>query len=161
VGVLLGLRRPELSAILLREHLGQDSGEAEGRKGLRDRERLVVLGHRDRKEPGTYAQVELLEAVQRERAHDLAHPVAAVIEEQHSVAVLHHGHGPSIPVVHQRPDELVGLAPLVRRLDGQHRMLHRGAGPMRHRVVRQLGAVPAAVPIHAIVPPGERRHLHP
>ena len=47
VGVLLGLRGPELGAALLRQDFGQDAGQAEGRKCLRNGEGLVVLRHGD------------------------------------------------------------------------------------------------------------------
>ena len=40
---------------------------------------------------GPAAGVELVEPVDGERAHDLPHPVAAIVEEEHAVAVPHRG----------------------------------------------------------------------
>ena len=76
---------------------------------------------------GAVADVEPIESVQRQRRHNLAHPVAAIVEEEDAVAVPHRTDRYSLSHVDQRADELVGLAPLVGGLHRQHRVLHRGA----------------------------------
>src|SRR5687768_906615 len=57
-------------------------------------------------------------------------------------------------------DELVGFPALICRLDREHRVLDRGAPAVDHGLVRQLGTVPAPVPVHAEVPACERRDVH-
>ena len=141
--------------------LGEDPREAERRKRRRQGEGLVVLRHRYAGELGPGAEVELVEPFDRESAHDLPHPVAAVVEEQGAVAVPHGRHRRAVAIVHQRPDELVGLAPLVGALHREHRMLHRRSRAVHHGVVGQPGPVPSPVAVHPEVAPGERRDVHP
>ena len=62
--------------------------------------------------------------------------------------------------MHQRLDELVGLAPLVGRLHREHRMLDRRPQPVHHRVVGQPGPVPPAVPVHREVAADESGDIH-
>ena len=158
--VLLRLRRAQLREAVVGQHLGEDARERERRERLRDREGAVVLRHGDGLDAGPLHR-EAVEGGQRECADDLAHPVAAIVEEEDAVAFLERRHRPPIAVVHQRPHELVGLAALVGGLHREHRMLHRDADPMRDGVVRGLRALPATVAVHAVVAAGERRDVHP
>ena len=71
------------------------------------------------------------------------------------------GDRPPVADDDQRLDELVGLAPLVGRLDREHRVLDRRAGAVHHGVVGQPGPLPAPVAVHREVAAAERRDVHP
>ena len=85
----------------------------------------------------------------------LAHPITAIVEEEHTIAVAHGGDRYPVPKMYPRLDELVRFALLIGGLNGEYRMLHRRSDAVDHGVIRQLGSVPPPVPVHTVVAPGK------
>jgi hypothetical protein len=83
----------------------------------------------------------------------LPHPIGAVVEAEHAVA----GPDPGRARDHARRYELVRLTGLVRLPDGGERIRRRAAHAVHHRVVRDLGALPALVAVHRVVAAHHRR----
>src|SRR5438309_179786 len=77
VGVLLCLGSAEHRLAALRKDLGDDARQHRRPERDREREGLVVLSHGREPDPWPPARVEGVEPFERERAHDLAHPVGA------------------------------------------------------------------------------------
>src|SRR2546427_6541312 len=85
VGVLLRLGGAEHRLAALRKHLSHDTRQHRGPERDREREGLVVLSHGHEPDPRPSARVEGVEPFERERAHDLAHPVGAEVRsEEHT-----------------------------------------------------------------------------
>src|SRR5207249_11353234 len=101
---------------------------------------------------GPGAGVEGVEPVHRQRAHDLAHAVGPVVEAEDAVA------GPDA----RRPrddaglHELVGLTDFVGTPDRRHRVEGYVAHAVHHRVVGDLGALPALVAVHGVIATDDR-----
>ena len=154
VRVLLRLRGAEHRLPMIGEHRGDDLGEHHRAERRRERERLVVLRHRDQRHPRPILHVEAVESLPGEGAHQLAHAIGPEVDAEHSVAGLEARRAGD----DARLDEFVGLPGVVGLLDRRDGILGRGAHAVDDRVVRQLGAVPALVAVHRVVTPDHSRN---
>src|SRR3989441_261958 len=152
VGVLLGLGGAEHRLATLRKHLSHDTRQHRGPERDREREGLVVLSHGHEPDPRPSARVEGVEPFERERAHDLAHPVGAEVDAEHAVPVPNPWGARDDPRLH----ELVGLARLVGLTHGAHRVGRGLADAVHHRVVGDPGPLPALVAVHRVVAAHDR-----
>src|SRR2546426_880148 len=152
VGVLLRLGGAEHRLATLRKHLSHDTRQHRGPERDREREGLVVLSHGHEPDPRPSARVEGVEPFERERAHDLAHPVGAEVDAEHAVPVPNPWGARDDPRLH----ELVGLARLVGLTYGAHRVGRGLADAVHHRVVGDPGPLPALVAVHRVVAAHDR-----
>src|SRR3989454_167493 len=157
VGVLLRLGGAEHRLAALREDLGDDARQHRRPERDREREGLVVLGHGREPDPWPPPRVEAVELCERERAHDLAHPGGAEVDAEDAVPVLDPWGARHDPRLH----ELVRLARLVGLPHRAHGVGRGLADPVHHRVVGDLGPLPALVAVHRVVAAHDRGDRDP
>ena len=136
--VLLGLRRVELANAVGREHLGERVLDDVLREGDGEVEVVAVAGHRRQ-----------VDAELAELLAELARAVRAEVEEDRGVAL---GIQPRPPVDDDGLDELVRDPAVVARLHGSHGIMRVVNLVVHDRPQRALGALPALVPVHRVVP---------
>ena len=149
--VLLGLGDVELAPADVRDGLRERVGDL-GRERDADRQSGLVLGHRDdqhaARERAVGRAIEGREVGVRERMRELARSVGAVVAVDERIAV---ADGAVDPIDDGGLDELVVLAPFVRRLDGCERGRSLQSHAVDDRVVAALRPVPALVAVHRVV----------
>ena len=99
------------------------------------------------------ADIKTVEAMGRERADDLAHPVGAVVETEDPVAVPDAWRTLDDPCF----DEFIRFTCRVGLLDCGQGIGRRHTDTFHHRIVRQFRPLPSLIPIHRVVPPNHRR----
>ncbi len=154
VRVLLRLGGAEHRLAAFGQHFGDDAGQDHRSERDGKRECGVVLRHRDEPDRGAVPHVEAVEPVERQRPHDLTHPVGAEVEAEDAIAAL----DPRRVRDHPRLHEFVGLTRLIRLRDRRERIGDRRADAVDHRVVGELGPVPSLVAVHRVVAPHHSGH---
>ena len=152
VRVLLRLRRAQLRQPRRGNDVAHQVVHRLRAERHRKRERVVVLRHGDDLHQRPRPRVEPVEVGKRERAHGLAHAVAAEIEAHEGIAIDHGRQRATVRTRHDpRRHELVVHPRRIRALEcGQCVRLHRGLATHR-RVVPALRALPPVVAVHTIV----------
>ncbi len=160
VRILLRFGGAELRPPRVRQDLRHDPRHREWRKRLREGKGLVILRHRDQagqRRPGP--GVESIEPVHGQRPAELPHPVAAIVDAEHPVAVPDGRRRRAVNLEHEWLDEFVGLAAGVRPLHRLHGVGFAAARAADQRFIRQSGPVPAPVAVHRKVAAGQRGDL--
>ena len=142
MGVLLRLRRVELTEARLRDDLGQRVGHDLLGEDDRALEVVGVAGHRD----DVDTRIEQL-------PRQLANPIRPEVEHDRGVAVRVE---PRAAAEHDRLQELVGDPTRVARPDRRDRVVGLLADAQEDRVERPLRPLPPLVAVHRVVAPGHR-----
>ena len=152
VRVLLRLGQAQVAEAGGGHHVGEEAVEADGRKGLGQVQRGVVLGHRREVDLREARAREAVEVRLREGARELARAIRAEVEEEDGVAILHGAQRPALAVDdHHRLDELVGDVLRVAALHGLHRIAVLRPLAEDDHVPVPPRAIPALVAVHAPV----------
>ena len=137
---------------VLREGFGRVCNARDGYAGF-------VSGQGAKIDFGDDAAFKAIKVLEDKCAGDLPGPVPAKVEAEDAVPIFDGRDGVAIVVGDGNGfDKFVCFAPVVGVLDGCDGVGFADAVALGEQVVSQLGAFPAMVAVHSVIPPAERGH---